>query len=115
VDEPTPPLADLGTPVSIAQPLDELLTLLRDRLVPPEGTIDRTAFAALLFIGLTAFDTLRASGKLGPRPFKVGGSKTLRWHRPEVTAWLANRDHAGELYDATGWPPVWEAIRGRSK
>lgn len=66
--------------------------------------LDRRAMAALLGIGASTFDRLRASGKIGPQPIRLGASP--RWHRPEVLAWLARRDPAGELYDAATWPAV---------
>jgi predicted DNA-binding transcriptional regulator AlpA len=73
--------------------------------------LDRRAVAALLGIGASTFDRLRASGKIGPQPVRLGGA--IRWHRPEVLAWLAHRDPACDLYDADTWPAVWAAIRTR--
>jgi predicted DNA-binding transcriptional regulator AlpA len=50
---------------------------------------------------------LRSAGKIGPRALKVGGG--IRYHLPEVLAWLQHRRPDGSLHDARTWPPVWEA------
>jgi predicted DNA-binding transcriptional regulator AlpA len=94
-------------------PLEPLIELLRERLMPPSETIDRPGFATMLLLGLTAFDQLRATGKVGPKPFRVGGQNTIRWDRAEVIAWIRNRDASGELYDSESWPAVWTALQNR--
>jgi predicted DNA-binding transcriptional regulator AlpA len=78
----------------------------------PSELLDRTALAAMLCIGTSTFDRLRAAGKIGPRPVRLGGA--IRWHRGEVLAWLAHRDPAGGLCGAEAWPPVWDALRRRN-
>jgi predicted DNA-binding transcriptional regulator AlpA len=94
-------------------PLDPLIELLKERLTPPSELLDRATFASLLLIGETTLDKMRATGQIGPQPFKCGGSNTLRWHRPEILAWLANRDKTGELHTAETWPHVWASLQGR--
>lgn len=103
-DSSSPPVA----PVS--ENLDILLMGLRDLLAPPAALLTRETFAALLDIGPSTFDKLRAAGKIGPQPIHLAG---LKWHRDEALAWLRHRGHAGELHDAKTWPAVWDALRRR--
>jgi len=91
---------------------DEILTVLKaiearlaDAHAPRPALLERDSFAALLGLGVSTFDRLRATGRIGPAPVKVGGG--VRWHRQEVDAWLRRRTPAGELYDADDWPAVW--------
>jgi hypothetical protein len=51
-------------------------------------------------------------GEIGPASFRLGGSP--RWHLVEVRAWLANRDHRGELHNSKTWGPTWEVLKRRA-
>lgn len=75
--------------------------------------MDRPALAALLDIGVSTLDRMKASGQIGPPEVRVGGS--VRWHRAEVEAWLAHRTPAGELHDGKAWPPVRADLQRRRK
>lgn len=97
-------------PAALRPSLDELLKLLRDRFVPTAGLIDREMFAALLGVGVSAFDRLRSAGAIGPRPVRLRGSATVRFSRAEAEAWIAHPGPGGELHDAATWPAVWEAL-----
>jgi predicted DNA-binding transcriptional regulator AlpA len=94
-----------------AADLDKLLALLRERLAPHAALLTRETFATLLDVGVSTFDRLRETGKIGPRPFHLAG---LKWHRGEVNAWLDHRAQDGELHDAKTWPAVWENIQRKS-
>lgn len=85
--------------------LVELLVSLCGRPSTPYRLIDRTQFAELLSIGTSTFDKLRATGVIGPRPVRLGGA--VRWELREVEAYLAARNPAGDLYDASTWPAIW--------
>lgn len=67
--------------------------------------------AAMMRIGVSTLDRMRKTGEFGPRAVKVGGS--LRWNRREVEEWLARPTPAGDLMDATAWPPVWADLKRR--
>src|SRR5437763_1981135 len=69
--------------------------------------IDRDDLARRLTIGLSTLDRLRAAGRIGPRPVRVGGA--VRFLLAEVAAWLSAPAPNGELYDAATWPTVWAA------
>ena len=73
----------------------------------------RRGFAALMGLGTSTFDKLRAAGRIGPPVIRLGGS--VRWHRAEIEAWLAHRAPSGELYDATSWPAIWMQLQARKK
>jgi predicted DNA-binding transcriptional regulator AlpA len=92
--------------------LEAIRDTLRDHSRPPAELLTRDDMPALLNVGLSTFDRLRAAGKIGPRPLELGG---LKWDRNEVLAWLRHRDQAGELLDAKSWPPVWQALQPKSK
>jgi hypothetical protein len=68
--------------------------------------IDREEFARRLAIGVSTFDKLRAAGRVGPQPIRVVG---VRFHLPEVVAWIATPAPNGELLDSKAWPAVWVA------
>jgi hypothetical protein len=91
--------------------LASFLTLLSDRLAAPPALLTRESFAALLDVGVSTFDRLRETRKIGPRPIHLAG---LKWHREEVQAWLVHRGRNGELHDAETWPPVWESIQRKA-
>lgn len=87
--------------------LDDVLTVLKeiaDQTKPHSALIDRHEFADLLAIGLTNFDTLRSSGKIGPVPCRLGGS--LRWNRAEVLEWLRRTHSDGDLFTTDEWAKV---------
>ena len=44
-------------------------------------------FHAMLGISQASFFRLRAMGKIGPRPIKLG--KSVRWDEAEVKEWIA--------------------------
>ena len=69
------------------------------------------AFAAMLSMGKSTFDRMRAGGLIGPEPIRLGG---LKWHRDEVIAWLAARRPDGMLPDRKAWTRLRaiEAERG---
>lgn len=96
--------------------VSDLLTQIRDLLAttarPPAELLGREELAAVLGMGVSTLDRAKAAGQIGPKPFQCSG---LKWHRAEVLAWLAHRDHRGELYDADTWPPVWAALQARGK
>jgi predicted DNA-binding transcriptional regulator AlpA len=93
----------------------KLLADLRDRLDahtrPPAELLTRDDLAALLAVGVSTLDRLRAGGAIGPKPLELSG---VKWSRAEVLAWLAHRDRTGELLDAGTWPAVWRSIRDRT-
>jgi predicted DNA-binding transcriptional regulator AlpA len=94
-----------------AAELRAIRKLLEAFHLPAPALIERKAFAALLSVGETTLDTLRAAGKVGPAEVKVGGG--IRWNRDEVEAWLATPTPAGELHTAQTWPAVWADLRRR--
>lgn len=95
--------------------LDTVCDLLRDirnaASRPSALLLTRDTLAALLDVGVSTFDRMKAAGQIGPRPVQCAG---LKWHRDEVTAWLAHRDPSGELHDAKTWPTVWQQIQART-
>ena len=92
----------------------KLLAEVRDRLDaharPPAELLTRDDLAALLAVGVSTLDRLRAAGAIGPKSLDLSG---VKWSRAEVLAWLAHRDRTGELLDADTWPAVWRAVRDR--
>jgi len=88
-------------------------SLLADARPVPASLLDRPALAALLDIGVSTLDRMKASGQIGPPEVRVGGA--VRWHRAGVEAWLAYRTPTGELYDTESWPPVWADLQRRRK
>src|SRR5579871_1265029 len=74
--------------------------------------IDRDELARRLSIGVSTLDRLRAAGKIGPRPIRIGG--VIRFLLAEVTAWLSTPDQNGELHDAATWVAVWQAIQRKA-
>jgi len=97
--------------LTLADVIAELRHLREALTAPPSELLDREAFAAMLAIGESTFDRLRATGAVGPQPIRLSG---LKWSRDEVTAWLRHRDQAGELHDAKTWPAIWQAIQKRA-
>ena len=70
-------------------PADGVLTelrairkLLADARPEPAALLDRPALAALLDIGVSTLDRMKAAGQIGLPEVRVGGS--VRWHRAEV-------------------------------
>ena len=92
----------------------ELLAGIRDLLHahdrPPAEVFTRDDMAAVLGMGVSTFDKLKAAGRIGPQPFHCSG---VKWHRGEVLAWLLARDHRGQLHDTDTWPPVWASLQPR--
>lgn len=80
---------------------------------PSAVLVGRRGLAAMMSVGVSTGDKLRAAGLIGPAVIRVGGS--VRWHRAEVEAWLAHRAPNGELYDATTWPAIWERLKASKK
>ncbi len=93
----------------------KLLAEVRDRLDaharPPAELLTRDDLAALLAVGVSTLDRLRAAGAIGPSPLELSG---VKWSRAEVLAWLAHRDRTGRLLEAAAWPAVWRAVRDRT-
>jgi predicted DNA-binding transcriptional regulator AlpA len=104
----TLPLTPPETPPS--DPLADLVAVLKDRLAPPAALIAKDELAVMLVTTPATIDRMRAAGKLGPQPFRVGG---LKWDRAEVLAWIANPVRPGELADAEQWPAVRQMIERR--
>lgn len=96
--------------------LADVVRLLRDLLQlqtrQPAELLDREGMAAVLAIGVSTLDRLRAAGKIGPRPLDLAG---VKYDRREVLAWLAHRDPAGELLDSRSWPAVWASLQAKTK
>jgi predicted DNA-binding transcriptional regulator AlpA len=63
----------------------------------------------LLDIGRATGFRLIASGKIGPKPIRLGGC--LRYDFAEVLAWLDHRQADGTLLDAKTWPAVWARLK----
>jgi predicted DNA-binding transcriptional regulator AlpA len=70
----------------------------------PDGLFGRLA------VSKATGHRLLASGKIGPRPIRLGSS-SVRYDLTEVLAWLAHRRPDGQLHDAKSWPAVWEGLR----
>lgn len=96
----------------LAGDLRAIRRLLEAACRPPAVLLERKDFATLLSVGATTLDTMRAAGKVGPAEVKVGGG--VRWHRPEVEAWLLHRGPNGDLHDAATWPAVWRQLQKRA-
>ncbi|QEL20404.1 helix-turn-helix transcriptional regulator [Limnoglobus roseus] len=95
-----------------AATLDDVVGLLRELVAaarPAPALLDIGEFAALMAIGESTLERLKATPQIGPQPVRLGGS--VRWNRAEVTAWLGRRNHRGELFDARTWPAVWKQIQ----
>ena len=75
--------------------------------------IDRDELARRLSVGVSTLDRLRATGKVGPHPIRVGGA--VRFRMAEVASWLATPAPSGELHDSEIWPPIWAAIQRRAE
>jgi predicted DNA-binding transcriptional regulator AlpA len=90
----------------------KLLAEVRDLIAAPTRPaaelLNRDDMAAVLNVGVSTFDRLKAAGKIGPRPLELAG---VKYAAAEVRVWLAHRDPAGELYDATSWPAVWAGLQ----
>lgn len=71
--------------------------------------IDREEFARRLSIGVSTFDRLRAAGRIGPLPIRLGGA--LRFRLVEVVAWITTPAPNGELHDNETWSAVWTAMQ----
>jgi len=102
------------SPDTLALPpldFDTFIARLAERIAPPAELLDREAMSAMLAVGESTFDRLRAANQIGPKPVRLGG---LKWHRGEVTAWLAHRDQAGELHNTETWPAVWAQIQRKA-
>lgn len=82
--------------------------LLHDQARPTAELLGRDDMAALLNVGVSTFDRLKAAGKIGPRPLELAG---VKYSAIEVRAWLANRDPTGELFDSNSWPSIWAALK----
>ncbi|MFO0825911.1 MAG: helix-turn-helix domain-containing protein [Gemmataceae bacterium] len=91
--------------------LDSILAAIHELratlTAPPAEMLSRDDLAALLGVGVSTLDRYRALGEIGPQPVSLGGQ--LRWRRLEVLAWLAHRDHRGELHTTATWPAIWAA------
>lgn len=102
------PLAISATSLDV---VCDLLRDIRDAVARPSALLlTRETFAALLDVGVSTFDRMRAAGQIGPRPVQCAG---LRWHRDEVAAWLTHRDPSGDLHDAKSWPALWKQLQSR--
>jgi predicted DNA-binding transcriptional regulator AlpA len=79
------------------------LAPLPDALLIPD-----TAAAALAGISRSTWHVLRATGKIGPVPIRLG--RAVRWRRDEVVAWIS----AG-CPDAATWATMQAAAGRRLK
>jgi predicted DNA-binding transcriptional regulator AlpA len=107
------------TDSSTAAVLDDIvarLTEIRDLFAasarPPPELLTREDVAAVLSVGVSTLDRLRAQGRIGPQAVELSGVKFIA---AEVRAWVAHRDHAGGLYDANSWPAVWRQLQKSPK
>lgn len=66
--------------------------------------IDRAELARRLSVGVSTLDRLRATGKVGPHPIRVGGA--VRFRMAEVASWLAMPTPSGELHDTEAWAAI---------
>ena len=92
--------------------LEAIRDTLRDHSRQQPELLTRDDMPAVLHVGLSTFDRLRAAGKIGPRPLELAG---VKFDRREVLAWLAHRDPAGELLDAKSWPAVWASLQSKPR
>jgi predicted DNA-binding transcriptional regulator AlpA len=66
--------------------------------------ITRKQLADVLGCSTPTLDRMRAAGKIGPHPVRIGvGTAGLRWHAEEVREWADHRTPAGGLMDAKQW------------
>lgn len=87
--------------------LDDVLSVLREIATaakPVSATVNREELADLLGIGTTNLDTMRAMGRIGPKPAKFGSS--VRWVRSEILDWLSRRHPDGELLTSDEWAAI---------
>jgi predicted DNA-binding transcriptional regulator AlpA len=84
---------------------------LRDLPVAEPGRLIRQAE---LFRRLAVSDAtghrLRAAGKIGPRPIRLGAG-CLRYDLAQVLAWFRHPRPDGSLHDARSWPAVWAQLQ----
>lgn len=67
---------------------------------PEAVLLTREAVAAMLSVGVSTLDRMRAGGLIGPEPVRLAG---VKWHRDELAAWLAARRPDGTLPDRKAW------------
>jgi predicted DNA-binding transcriptional regulator AlpA len=108
VDDPIPALSHSA----VCSLLTEIRDLLSGPARPVAELLTREEVAVVLNVGLSTFDRLRATGRVGPQPLEFAG---VRFLAAEVRAWLMNRDHRGELHDADAWPAVWATLQTRPR
>lgn len=106
----------MDNPTATLDDVCKLLAAIRDLLEvqarQPAELLTREDMAAVLNVGVSTFDRMKAAGRIGPRPVELSGVKFLA---AEVRAWLAHRDHRGELHDADSWPAVWAALQAQAR
>ncbi|MBX3397704.1 MAG: helix-turn-helix domain-containing protein [Gemmataceae bacterium] len=85
--------------------LEDVLAAIRELSVRESSLLspllDRNDLAALLRVGETTLDKLRAMDKIGPAEIRIG--RLVYWHRDEVNAWLATPTAKGELMGRLAW------------
>jgi predicted DNA-binding transcriptional regulator AlpA len=69
---------------------------------------------AMLDVSKPTGHRLLAAGKVGPRAIRLT-SACVRFDAEEVATWLKARKPDGSLYDAKGWPPIWEMIQKKNR
>jgi predicted DNA-binding transcriptional regulator AlpA len=70
--------------------------------------IPDTLAAALAGISRSTWHSLRAAGKIGPAPIKLG--RAVRWNRVEVESWIANG-----CPDKRSWEAMQAGAKGRAR
>jgi predicted DNA-binding transcriptional regulator AlpA len=104
----TPP----ANPERLAEVLAEIVAVVKDQLAPASALLSKANLAIVLGTTEPTVDRMRAAGKLGPVPFRIGG---LKWDRGEILAWIANPVRPGELADAKQWPAIKESLAKRNR
>jgi len=78
----------------------------------PAELIGRDELAALMDLGVSTLDRMKAARQIGPAELRLGGA--VKWHFREVLMWLSHPTPAGELYDAKAWTPIWAELQKRN-
>lgn len=96
----------------LATTLNAIRDLLQAQTRTSSELLTRDGIAALLNVGVSTFDRMKAAGKIGPASLQCGG---LKWVRREVLSWLENRDRNGELLNSADWSVMWATLQARGK
>jgi predicted DNA-binding transcriptional regulator AlpA len=66
----------------------------------PDAGLDAKEVCALLGIGKTLLYDMAGDGRLGPKPYRLPGARSIRWIRSELLAWRAAGCPRRERWDA---------------